>query len=133
MSRILHLAPAEPWQRAVRSGEYRGSTLGADLDAVGFVHASTASQLPRVIERIYRDVPLDDHVLLVIDIAACERAGSPVRWEVPDGAGEAFPHVYGPVPVAAVVAVAAVRRDGNGVVLPSLAGLSVLEAPPDTI
>ncbi|NAZ84985.1 hypothetical protein [Kineococcus indalonis] len=30
----------------------------------------------------------DDHVLLVIDVPACEASGSPVRWEVPDDAAQ---------------------------------------------
>jgi uncharacterized protein (DUF952 family) len=29
-----------------------------------------------------------------------------VKFETPEGMTEAFPHIYGPVPVAAVVAVA---------------------------
>jgi uncharacterized protein (DUF952 family) len=37
-----------------------------------------------------------------------DRLGSPLRWEQgdpPDAAGSLFPHLYGPIPVAAVVAV----------------------------
>ena len=73
---------------------------------VGFVHAATAAQVPGVAARYYADVT-EPLVLLVLDVDALEAAGSPVRWEeTPDGV---FPHVYGPVPVAAVVAVRPVR------------------------
>jgi Domain of unknown function (DUF4440)/Protein of unknown function (DUF952) len=40
----------------------------------------------------------------VIDLADCEAAGSAVRWE---GDAEPFPHIYGPVPVSAVIEVRA--------------------------
>jgi uncharacterized protein (DUF952 family) len=43
------------------------------------------------------DEPL---VLLEIDPALLD---VPVVVEVPDGAHQAFPHIYGPLPVAAVV------------------------------
>ncbi|MEH3077232.1 MAG: DUF952 domain-containing protein [Quadrisphaera sp.] len=94
--RVLHLASRSVWERAQRDGAYRGSTLGADLEEVGFVHASTADQLPGVVERFYAGEDLADHVLLVVDVGACEAAGSSVRWEGPVEHGGPFPHVYGP-------------------------------------
>ena len=95
---------------AQAAGEYRVSTRGATLDDVGFVHAAHAHQVAGVAERFYADVT-DDLVLLVIDP---ERLGAPVVEEVPDGADEGFPHVYGPVPVAAVVDVRPVGRTAGG-------------------
>lgn len=134
-ARVLHLAERGAWQRALVEGEYRGSTRGADLDAVGFVHACTAAQLPGVLERYYADLPLDGHELLVVDVAACEAAGSPVRWEAPAASTERFPHVRGPLPLVAVVAHLPLRRDGRGsAVLPTtsdLEALGVTLAPPN--
>jgi len=133
--RILHLALAADWDAAVRAGRYEVSTRGVSLAQEGFVHASTAEQLPGVAAAFYRDAgPL---VLLVLDVGALEAAGSPVRWEVPDGAppaSGAFPHVYGPVPVAAVVdrLPAAVDDDGRLVLggrPVSAAELDALERP----
>ena len=54
------------------------------------------------------DEPL---VVLVIDT---ERVPSEIRYEVPDGASDAFPHIYGPLPVDAVVAIAPVTRADDG-------------------
>jgi uncharacterized protein (DUF952 family) len=65
--RILHLAPAALWERARSAGSYRGSTRDHDLAQVGFVHASTARQLPAVIAGLYADAALEDHVILVLD------------------------------------------------------------------
>lgn len=129
--RILHLAPRPAWREAVRTGQYRGSTRGVDLDQVGYVHASTAHQLSSVIEAVYGDDPLDDQVLLVVDVGTCEAAGSSVRWEISEGAVEPFPHIYGPIPVQAVVSVLRVtRREGGAVSLPDLTQLGVLGQPP---
>jgi uncharacterized protein (DUF952 family) len=69
-----------------------------------------------VADRYYAevDVPL---VLLEIDPSVLQ---SPVVEEVPDGRGEAFPHVYGPIDVDAVVGVHDVgRRSDGSFVLPS--------------
>lgn len=130
--RVLHLAERAQWESAQAEGAYRGSTRGADLAAVGFVHASTAGQLPGVLERFYADVALDEHVLLVVDVAACEEQGSPVIWEAPPGSDERFPHVHGPVPVAAVVAALPTGRDRDGApTLPAVAHLDVVEGPPN--
>ena len=128
--RVLHLAERSAWQRALAQGGYRGSTRGADLDAVGFVHACTAAQLPGVLERYYADLPLDGHELLVVDVAACEAVGSPLRWEAPAGSAERFPHLHGPLPLAAVVAHLPLRRDGRGsAVLPTTSDLEALGVP----
>lgn len=94
---ILHLALAHDWETALRTGEYRISTLGRTLDEVGFIHAcADHEQLRGVVERFYRDVtaPL---VLLSVD-----PAGLDVRLETAGDPPETFPHLYGPLPVSAV-------------------------------
>ncbi|MFS1301347.1 DUF952 domain-containing protein [Streptosporangium longisporum] len=94
---ILHLALARDWESARPAGEYRISTLGHTLDEIGFIHACTGhEQLRGVVERFYRDVT-DPLVLLTID-----PTGLDVRMEVAPDSGEAFPHLYGPLPVTAV-------------------------------
>jgi uncharacterized protein (DUF952 family) len=128
--RVLHLAERGAWERARADGTYRGSTRGADLDEVGFVHACTAAQLPGVLERYYGDLPLDGHELLVVDVAACETAGSAVRWEAPPGGAELFPHVHGPLPLSAVVARLPLGRGPRGAAaLPTTADLEALGVP----
>jgi uncharacterized protein (DUF952 family) len=101
VDRIYHLALASHWAAAQQAGEYAVSTLGRTLQEEGFIHASRADQWPGVRERFYSDVT-EPLVLLVIDPA---RLTAEVREEaVPDSA-ETFPHVYGPIEVAAVVEV----------------------------
>ena len=70
----------------------------ASLDAEGFVHCADPDQVAGVIERYYAD--RDDLLLLQIDV---RRVEAPIVREDTTGRGEAFPHVYGPIPRAAVV------------------------------
>ena len=92
---IFHITTTGEWQAATEAGVYRA----AGFEAEGFIHASTAVQVPATAARFYADV--DDLVLLQIDPAA---VGAEVRWEESHG-GDLFPHIYGPLEVAAVVQV----------------------------
>lgn len=100
---VLHLALTSDWEHAQRVGRYEVSTRGLTLEQVGFVHTSEPHQVDGVARAFYADVP-EPLLLLELDVAALEAAGSPVRWEDVPGAPDPFPHVYGPVPVEAVVA-----------------------------
>jgi uncharacterized protein (DUF952 family) len=104
---ILHLALAAEWAEATGSGEYRVSTLGRTLEQEGFIHACAGpDQLRGVAERYYTGVTEPLLVLAIDqDLLDC-----PVVLEVPPGSAEAFPHIYGPVPVAAVVSVTPFSR-----------------------
>jgi glutathione S-transferase len=99
---IYHLATRSDWDRAQERGAYATSTRGVSLEQEGFIHASRADQWEGVRERYYRDVE-EPLVLLEIDTDLLD-----VPWvEEPPapGAEETFPHVYGPIRPAAVVAV----------------------------
>ena len=112
---LLHLAERADWAEARRSGAYRTSTRGLTLDEVGFVHCALPHQLAGVAERFYADLPDDALVVLEIDEA---RLGAEVRHEAPAAGGERFPHVYGPVPIDAVVRATPLTRDERGRVVP---------------
>ncbi|HEU5129588.1 MAG TPA: DUF952 domain-containing protein [Glycomyces sp.] len=110
--RIFHVALRSDWEAARRAGAYTVSTRGRTLAEEGFVHASRADQWPGVRERFYADVA-EPLVLLVIDP---DRLGSPMVDESPPDApagGETFPHVYGPIDLAAVVQVVPLDGEGN--------------------
>ena len=95
---IHHLALADDWAAAFATGEYRTSTRGLTIDDVGFIHCSTRDQVESTANRFYADV--DQLVLLTIDQS---KVGSPIRFEPPTAEStELFPHIYGPLPVAAV-------------------------------
>jgi glutathione S-transferase len=96
---LFHLALQAAWDAAVQTGaDYRRSTIDASLEEEGFIHCSFARQVQATADRFYAG--RTDVVLLRIDRAALEVE---VRVEDLRGGGQAFPHLYGPLPVAAVV------------------------------
>ena len=96
---IYHLALRDEWQAAVEGNEpYRRSTLGRSLDDEGFIHCSFADQVTMIADLIYRGRP--DVLLLVIDPS---RLQAEVRVENLEGGGQLFPHIYGALPVEAVL------------------------------
>ena len=113
---IYHCALVADWQAAQEgqsgesgqgAGQYTISSRGRTLEHEGFVHASYAGQVAGVLQRFYADVT-DPMCLLVIDP---DKLGVPVIAENLIGGSELFPHIYGPVPVSAVVEVVALIRD----------------------
>ncbi|KAA2257125.1 DUF952 domain-containing protein [Solihabitans fulvus] len=115
---ILHFCPRSEWTAAVERGEYRHESL----DHEGFVHCSDPGTVHLPATALFAG--RTDLVLLVIDPAVLDL---PVRWEAGEPAhpsGVWFPHVYGPIPVDAVVAVVDFppSPDGGFVLPPALAG-----------
>jgi uncharacterized protein (DUF952 family) len=106
MGELWHLAERADWDAARAAGTYERSTRGLSLAEVGFVHCSRPDQLAGVAAAFYADA--DDLVLLRIDP---DRIPAEIRVE--DG----FPHVYGPIPVAAVTTAEPLRRDAAGQLL----------------
>ncbi|MFD3906725.1 DUF952 domain-containing protein [Streptomyces sp. CB04723] len=104
---LLHLAEAPLWEAARGTGTYEMSTRGRTVHDEGFIHLSLPHQLPGVARMLYgneaaADVGGRDLVVLVVDPA---RLTAPVRFEAMKPGGEEFPHLYGPLPVDAVVEV----------------------------
>ena len=93
------------------SQAYRSSTLGKslELEEEGFIHCSFAGQVQAVADLIYRG--REDVVLLTIDPA---RVPATVCVENMVGGDELFPHIYGPLPLDAVVATDDVPRAADG-------------------
>lgn len=105
---LFHLALPDDWSAAVVNGEYRMSTRGRTLDEEGYIHCSYPHQVLGVARRFYADV--DEVIVLRLDPARLE-----VRPEPPAvGIDELFPHVYGPIPVTAVVEITPWRRSTSG-------------------
>lgn len=107
---IFHLALAEDWAGAFAVGEYTMSTRGVTLEQEGFIHCSTRDQIEDTANRFYGD--LDQLVVLTIDPTLIP---SPIVFEPPAPEMDVlFPHIYGPLPVAAVnLAATWTRRPGD--------------------
>ncbi|WP_016907194.1 DUF952 domain-containing protein [Streptomyces xiaopingdaonensis] len=101
MTELLHLTERGIWEAARTAGVYRHSTRGSSLEEVGFIHASLPHQLPTVAALLYGSPPeRDDLLVLVVD-----DQGLDVRYEAAEPGGEEFPHLYGPLPLDAVLRV----------------------------
>lgn len=106
---IYHLALRHAWEAAVEEGEpYRRSTVDRSLEEEGFIHCSSAEQVQGVADRFYRG--RTDVLLLVIDPS---KVPSEIRTE------NLFPHIYGPLPIEAVVGVEPVACGEDGRLLVS--------------
>ncbi len=93
---LFHITTRAAWAEAQRAAVYTGDTLVRD----GFIHFSTAEQILGVANTLYRG--RDDLLLLLVDAA---RLTAPVRYEDCYASGQAYPHLYGPLNLDAVIAV----------------------------
>jgi uncharacterized protein (DUF952 family) len=110
---ILHVTTLDEWEAAEAVGSYRMSTKGATLDEVGFIHASSAEQLPRVARFLYAGSG-ERLVVLELDDHEIRHTGVRIPWE-DGGGGELFPHIYGAIDTASVIAVHPAAFDADGV------------------
>ncbi|GAA0765392.1 DUF952 domain-containing protein [Brevundimonas olei] len=80
------------WRAALAEGRYDGSA--ADR-ADGYIHLSAADQLEATAAKHYAGQA--ELMLVEVDLTAL---GDALIWE-PSRGGALFPHIYGPLPVAA--------------------------------
>ncbi len=94
MSRIFHITSAAAAREAEQSGEYVPAAFAAE----GFIHCSYQHQVDGVLARIFEGKT--DLVLFEIDPA---RLSCRVVDENLEGGAELFPHIYGHLPMSAVI------------------------------
>ena len=101
---IYHMCRADEWADAQVSGQYAGSSQDR---ADGFIHFSTAGQVRESAAK--HRAGQDNLVLLCVDTAAL---GDGLKWE-PSRGGQLFPHLYGALPVSAVVSADPLMLDAD--------------------
>ncbi|MGC9668297.1 DUF952 domain-containing protein [Planosporangium sp. 12N6] len=99
---IYKLLPAPEWAAAEERGHYDGSAVDR---RDGFIHFSGRDQVVETAARHFAGQT--GLTLLAVDP---RRLGDALRWE-PSRGGALFPHLYGPLPAHAVVAVHALPDD----------------------
>ena len=107
---IFHITSQRAWEQA--QGEFAADSLATE----GFIHCSDPHQFVHVANQRFRG--RSDLVLLQIDPGLLNAT---VRYENLEGGHELFPHVYGAIPLTAVIDVTRLQpsRDGTfGVVQP---------------
>ncbi len=95
---LLHVTSAEAWAKAEQSGLHAPPMLAQD----GFLHLCTPAQLDYVLGRHFAG-----RTGLVLHIDPARLVD--LRWETSEPGRDAFPHLYGPLPVAAVLRVEPVQ------------------------
>ena len=92
---FIRSCPSKKWLEVLEAQALAG--FGIDLTD-GFIHLSSAEQVKET-ARIYFS-GREDLMLVIIDSSSLEES---LRWEE-SRAGALFPHVYGVIPMAAVLA-----------------------------
>lgn len=103
--RLFHIVSPEEWSAATAVGTYRPASLASE----GFVHFSFADQVSGTANLHYRD----RGQLVVVEIDSDQVDGE-LRVEDSYGSGTEFPHIYGPIPTSAMVALHPMHRDHSG-------------------
>jgi uncharacterized protein (DUF952 family) len=101
---LFHIVDRTAWRAAMAIGQYQPESLATE----GFVHCSFAGQVAPVANARFRGVGN----LCVVELDPA-RVGV-VRVEDSYGEGTEFPHVYGPLPTAAAVALHELGLDWSG-------------------
>jgi uncharacterized protein (DUF952 family) len=113
MATIYHICRRQEWEAARASGRYLGSSQDK---ADGFIHFSDTGQVKGSAAK--HRAGQAGLVLLAVDEA---RLGAALKWEASRG-GALFPHLYGPLPVEAVISVHDLPLGADGLhVFPPLA------------
>jgi uncharacterized protein (DUF952 family) len=105
MTTIYKICETAQWAQAERDGTFRGSAVDR---ADGYIHFSTAAQVADTAAKHFAGMSN----LLLVAVEA-EDLGGALKWEASRG-GALFPHLYGPLPLAAVRWVQALRLDDDG-------------------
>ena len=100
--RLYHITSEREAREAAQTGKY----TPAAFEREGFIHCSYAHQVLATLNRIFRG--RTDLVVLEIDP---ELLGCKVVDENLEGGAELFPHIYGRLPMSAVVNVHALPTD----------------------
>lgn len=99
------IATRQSWDDAARDGIF----VGSEHDRRdGFIHLSTATQVRETAARHFRSQ--SDLILAAVDLRALSAT---VQWEQSRN-GQLFPHIYGPLPMAAVLWTQPLPRGPSG-------------------
>jgi uncharacterized protein (DUF952 family) len=95
-------------EAALDAAKSEGRFLGTGDDLRdGFIHLSAAHQVAGTLAKYYAGE--EDLLLLALDP---ERLGDELKWE-PSRGGDLFPHLYGPLPLDAIVSAHRLELDDD--------------------
>ena len=95
---VFKICSHTSWREAQAAGRYAGAPVDV---ADGYIHLSTAAQVGETAARHFAGQ--GDLVLIAVDTHVLAKLpGGALKWETSRG-GDHFPHLYGDLPVAAVL------------------------------
>ncbi len=116
---LFHLVTEDDWQRAQTGAAYAPPSLATE----GFVHCTGSIDATLSVADAYFRHATQPVLVLRVDAS---QLSVPVRFEEPSGPPRAhhvhrrvFPHVYGPIPHAALTVLGRLRRENEGFAWPS--------------
>jgi uncharacterized protein (DUF952 family) len=113
MTLIYKISSHDLWREAERRGAFEGAPIDV---ADGFIHFSAAHQVAETAAKHFRG-----QTDLVLAAVEADRLGTALRWE-PSRGGDLFPHLYGALPMAAVISVVDLALGADGApIIPPLA------------
>ena len=114
---IYHITRKPDWENALAVGLYAADSLATE----SFIHCSTAQQVIATANRLFKGKT--GLVLLCIETA---KVKAEIRYENLEGGTSLFPHVYGALKIAAIVAVHDFppQADGGFELPPALAAVT---------
>jgi uncharacterized protein (DUF952 family) len=105
--RIAYKILTEAGFAALQTGVFAGAPVDF---ADGYIHLSSAAQVTGTVKKHFSGEA--GLVVAAVDLAVL---GDAVRWE-PARDGQLFPHLYGELPLSAVIAAAPLAWDDSGAV-----------------
>ena len=105
MTAVYKIVAADLWRAAEESGVFAGA--GIDLND-GFIHLSTAAQARRTAQLYFAG-----HGNLVLVAADDASLGEALKYETSRD-GDLFPHLYGSLPLTAVLSVRPLPLGADG-------------------
>jgi uncharacterized protein (DUF952 family) len=105
MTTIYKICRAGEWEEAERAGAFAGSEVDR---RDGYIHFSTAEQAAETAAKYFAGLP--DLKLIAVD---ADKLGAALKWE-PARGGALFPHLYGALPLTAILWVKPLPLDATG-------------------
>jgi len=101
---IYKICPRPLWEAATAAGQFEGAPVDV---ADGYIHFSALEQVRETAAKHFAGQ--EDLLLVAVDAATLAQ----LKWE-PSRGGALFPHLYGPLPVAAALWVRPLPLNADG-------------------
>lgn len=108
MALIYKIVPAKIWHEAEPAGQFAGAPVD---HADGFIHFSSAEHVRETAAKHFAGQ--SDLLLVAVETERLGTARSSLHYETSRG-GALFPHLYAPLPLAAVAWIKPLRLGADG-------------------